>query len=111
MSIEEGFRDLKSHRYGLGLSYHRTHSAGRLQILLLVGHLAMTVIWLLGLVALAKGIHYRFQANTVLYKRVLSVIFMGLAMVREQCIKLVEQDIEQAWITLRKSLQESLWQS
>jgi hypothetical protein len=110
MSIEEGFRDLKSHRHGLGLAYHRTHSAERLQMLLLVATLAMMVIWLLGMAAVLKDIHYQYQANSVRYKRVLSVVFIGLKMIREQRIQLTQQDMHKAWITLRQCLREPLWQ-
>jgi len=49
MQIEEGFRDVKSHRFGLSLSYHRTYSVERLQILLLIATLALMVLWLLGM--------------------------------------------------------------
>jgi hypothetical protein len=110
MSIEEGFRDLKSHRYGLGLTYHRTHSVDRLQVLLLIANLAMMVILLLGMAAVLKGIQYQFQANSVRYKRVLSVIFIGLKMIREQRNQLTERDIRKAWITLQQCLREPQWQ-
>lgn len=111
MSIEEGFRDLKSHRHGLGLSYHRTNSANRLQVLLLIANLAMVVIWLLGMAAVLKGIHYQYQANSVRYKRVLSVIFIGLKIILGQRNPLTEQDIHKAWMTLQQELGEPLWQS
>jgi len=111
MCIEEGFRDLKSHRHGLGLRYHRTHSAERMRVLLLIAQLAMMVIWLLGMAAVLKGIHYQYQANSVRYKRVLSIVFIGLRMVSEQRVILTVQDIHKSWTTLRQYLGEPLWQA
>ncbi len=100
MQIEEGFRDVKSHRFGLGLHYHRTHSAARLQILLLIANLALVVIWLLGCATILRQQHYQFQANSVRHKRVLSVIFIGLQMIHDTRINLSSQDINDAWDVL-----------
>lgn len=97
MGIEESFRDVKSHRFGLGLNYHRTTSAVRLQMLLLIAHLALLVIWLLGIATMNKGAHYQFQANSVRHKRVLSVIFIGLQMVNDNAVCLTNRDMAQAW--------------
>ena len=97
MQIEEGFRDVKSHRFGLGLNYHRTHSAIRLQSLLLIANLALMVIWLLGCATMLRQKHYQFQANSVHHKRVLSVIFIGLQMIHDTRINLSSQDINDAW--------------
>ncbi len=100
MQIEEGFRDVKSHRFGLGLNYHRTHSAARLQILLLIANLALIVIWLLGCATVLKQQHYQFQANSVRHKRVLSIIFIGLQMIHDTRIHLSSDDINAAWDVL-----------
>ncbi len=43
MSIEETLRDFKSHRYGYVLEYTGSRSAKRLQVLLLIGALAIMV--------------------------------------------------------------------
>ena len=44
MQIEEAFRDLKSERYGLGLSASQTRVDHRLAVLLLIGALALLVL-------------------------------------------------------------------
>ena len=49
MQVGEGFRDVKRHRFGLSLVYHRTYSVERLQVLLLIATLALMVLWLLGM--------------------------------------------------------------
>lgn len=97
MQIEESFRDIKSHRFGLSLNYHRTTSAARLQVLLLIAHLALIVIWLLGQATILKQQHYQFQANSIKHKAVLSVIFIGMQMVSHSRIQLCCEDINQAW--------------
>ena len=78
MSIEEGFRDMKSHQFGLGLTYHRYASVERLQVLVFIASLALLVLWLVGTATIAQGAHYQFQANSVRHKRILSVLFVGL---------------------------------
>jgi hypothetical protein len=45
MQIEEAFRDLKSNRFGLSLEYSGTCELECLQILLLIGSLALIVLW------------------------------------------------------------------
>jgi hypothetical protein len=50
MQIEEAFRDLKSHRYGLGLEDSLSRLAPRLSVLLLLNALANFAAWLLACV-------------------------------------------------------------
>lgn len=103
MQVQEGFRDLKSHRFGLALNYHRTESAARLQVLLLIATLALMVLWLLGWAATIKQQYYQFQANSVRHKRVLSAIFIGLRMINDTHIQLSTGDIDAAWMKLYES--------
>lgn len=77
MQIEQSFRDTKDIRHSCGLNLHRTRSAERLNILLLIASLALFVLWLIGRTAEAKNLHYRFQANTYRDRRVLSFVFLG----------------------------------
>ena len=77
MQIEETFRDVKSHRWGLGLRYCRSRSAKRLQVLLLIAALATLALWLVGLAARGLGLSGRFQANTERRRAVLSDVFVG----------------------------------
>jgi hypothetical protein len=111
MQVEESFRDIKSHRFGLGLNYHRTNSADRLQMLLLIANLACIVLWLIGLATVHRGRHYQFQANSVCHKRVLSLMFIGLQMIHDTRIQLTQDDINVAWIQLIELLHEQQGQS
>jgi hypothetical protein len=78
MQIEEAFRDLKSQRFGLGLQDHRSRDRDRLAVLLLIGALALLLLWLIGSAARTRGLDRHYQANSVRHKAVLSVIFLGL---------------------------------
>ena len=55
MQIEESFRDLKSHRYGMGFEDSQTRDGRRLSVLLLLNMLAGFAAWLLSL-ALKLGV-------------------------------------------------------
>lgn len=109
MQIEEGFRDVKSPRFGLSLSYHRTYSIERLQVLLLIATLALMVLWLLGTAVILLKQHYQFQANSVRHKKVLSIIFIGLQMMTETRIRLSHKDISAAWEQLLIIQQRQWW--
>lgn len=77
MQIEEGFRDLKSARYGLGLERSLSRRPERLANLLLIAALALLACWLIGLDTIARTEHYRLQANSSRRRAVLSVITIG----------------------------------
>ena len=82
MQIEEAFRDIKCERYGLGLSTSLTKGAKRLEILLLLGALALWALWLTGASAIKQKDHYRYQSNTQRQRRVLSTIFLGMQIMK-----------------------------
>ena len=77
MQIEEGFRDLKSTRYGLGFEQMQTKSHKRILVLLLIAMIASIIAWLVGLVGEREGLHLEFQANSTKKKRVLSFFYLG----------------------------------
>jgi len=109
MQIEEGFRDVKSHRFGLSMTYHHTTSVERLKILLLIAALALMVLWILGTAVTLLEKHYQFQANTVRHKKVLSIIFIGLQMMNQTRIRLSSHDISTAWEQLIILQQRQWW--
>lgn len=81
MRIEHEFRDTKNTRWGIGLENSQTKNIDRLQILLLIGYLALFGLWLIGLAAEQQKIHYAYQANTIRNRRVLSLVYLGLQIV------------------------------
>ena len=64
MQIEENFRDSKSMQSGMGLEVNQSRSAPRLHALLLIGTLAAFLLWHIGQLAEAEGLHLRFKATT-----------------------------------------------
>lgn len=81
MQIEEGFRDTKSQRYGLGLDHSRSRDPDRLRVLLLIAALALFLAWLVGEAAKARNLHWDYQSNTCRHRAVLSVITIGLELI------------------------------
>lgn len=106
MKIEHEFRDTKNSEWGLGLEYSRTKNIERLQILLLIGYLAIFLLWMVGLAAEGKKLHYHYQANTVRRYRVLSLVFLGLQILLHDPGSINKFDIIKAFNTVRKSLYE-----
>ncbi len=78
MRIEEGFRDMKSKLYGIGLKFSRTKSAKRFDILLLIASLTHLTMYLLGRSVEQEGLARSFQTNSIRCRRVLSHVFVGL---------------------------------
>jgi len=76
MQIEENFRDSKSADLGMGLQISQSRSALRLHALLLVGTLAAFLLWHIGQLAEAEGLHRRFKATTRI-ARELSIITLA----------------------------------
>jgi hypothetical protein len=64
MQIEENFRDSKSSPLGMGLEVSQSRSAPRLHALLLIATLATFLLWHIGQLAEAEGLHLRFKATT-----------------------------------------------
>jgi len=77
MQIEEGFRDMKSTRFGLGFEQNNSVKQTQLTILALLTTLALVVAILLGMTLVIANKHRRFQANTET-KQVLSFHSLGL---------------------------------
>ena len=76
MHIEECFRDNKSLRFGMGQELGRSRSALRLHALLLIATLASFLMWHIGQLAEAEGLHRHFKATTR-QKRELSLISLA----------------------------------
>jgi hypothetical protein len=95
MQIEEGFRDLKSSRYGFGFENAHSKQVKRVEILLLIAMLASFIAWLTGWVAEKNELHYQFQSNTIKARRVLSLFFLGCQVIKRK-IKITVSMLEAA---------------
>jgi hypothetical protein len=97
MQIEETFRDLKSPRWGYGLTYSGSNSVMRLSNLLLLTTLATLVTCVTGLAARAANLARKFQANTEKQRHVLSVFSLGRRLLSRAWKLLSLSDIRNAW--------------
>jgi hypothetical protein len=89
MQIEENFRDSKSIALGMGLEFSQSRSAPRLHALLLIGTLAAFLLWHIGQLAEAEGLHLRFKA-TNRDARELSIITLAKLLCSEASLPLTE---------------------
>lgn len=77
MQIEQNFRDEKSERFGFGLRASYSRSAGRMLVMSLLATLRTIVLWLIGYHAENKGLHLRYQANSLKSRRVISYLTLA----------------------------------
>ncbi|EAS3780412.1 IS4 family transposase [Salmonella enterica subsp. diarizonae] len=82
MQIEQNFRDEKNPRWGLGLREGMSQSVERIEVLCLIGVLASIIMWLSGYALENKGIHLKYQANTISGRRVLSFLALAKNVIR-----------------------------
>lgn len=77
MTIEESFRDTKNLRWGQGLQTTRSRSSARLQILLLIAHLASFVQRLIGEDAKARQLELQFSPTNRTSRAQISVLVLA----------------------------------
>lgn len=77
MQIEQNFRDEKSERFGFGLRACYSRTAGRMLVLSLLATLSTIVLWLIGYHAESKGLHLRYQANSLKSRQVISYLTLA----------------------------------
>ncbi|EBR1502186.1 IS4 family transposase [Salmonella enterica] len=83
IQIEQHFRDEKSERFGFGLRASYSRSAGRVLALSLLTTLSTIVLWLVGYHAENKGLHLRYQANSVRIWRVITYLTLAENVLRQ----------------------------
>jgi hypothetical protein len=77
MTIEESFRDTKNLRWGQGLKTTRSRSSARLQILLLIAHLASFVQRLIGEDDKARQLELQFSPTNRTSRAQISVLVLA----------------------------------
>ena len=108
MQIEESFRDIKSHQFGLSARYIRTISIYRWSIAMLLAAIVQVTLWLIGVIGHHQGMQSYFQANTVRDKKVFSYFYLGQLIVEhdklddvmkksENLLAEVEQELLRDW--------------
>jgi hypothetical protein len=77
MQIEEGFRDLKSTKYGFGFEHVNTNHVYRLNVFFLIAMLASFLAWVIGWLSEKAGLQSQYQANSIKSMRILSLFYLG----------------------------------
>jgi hypothetical protein len=104
MQIEEGFRDMKSPRFGQGMGFHKSKKTKRLANLVLLTTLANWVNYLCGTIAIMTNQHRRYQANSSKKRRVLSIVFIGRRVLKDSSFKILKRHLTDALKYVPKSL-------
>jgi hypothetical protein len=108
MQIEESFRDLKSHRFGLGARYARTECVCRWGVKMLLAAIVQIIYWIVGIIAHSQNYQEHFQANTVKDKKIFSYFYLGKLMFehnkvenldikRDDIPKIIQMELARAW--------------
>lgn len=87
MQIEESFRDVKSHQFGLGGRDIRTRCLFRWGVKMLLAAIAQIMLWIIGIIGHSQGFQRKFQANTVKDKKVFSYFYLGKLIVEHNKLK------------------------
>jgi hypothetical protein len=87
MQIEESFRDMKSHQYGLGGRLIRTNNVERWGVKMLLAAIVQIVNWVIGIIGHQQGMQKYFQANTVKDKKVFSNFTLGKLIIEHDKLK------------------------
>lgn len=93
MQIEEGFRDLKSSRFGFCFEQSKTYKSARMEVLLLIAMLAALAALIIGKAGEQKNLQYGFQANTERKVTQLSLFFLGSQIIKNNKIKFTQQEL------------------
>ena len=89
MQIEESFRDLKSHQFGLKARYIRSMNVHRWGVLMLLAAIVQIVYWVLGRVGHAQNLQRYFQSNTIKNRKVFSDFTLGKLLFEHEKIDLI----------------------
>lgn len=108
MQIEEGFRDIKNSRLGLSFEEAQTYKPERLEILLLIGMLAVLALHILGKVGEQRRMQFDFQANTTKNRTVLSLFFLGGQMIKQEDQEFTNQELLMALVLLSSKISPGL---
>lgn len=108
MEIEEGFRDLKSSKFGF--SFEKAHSTKirRIQILLMIAMLAAFIAFFTGVITEKNKWHYQFQANTYKHKRVISLFYLGCRVIKKKII-IGWKELLNLFIEMQNSINSVTW--
>jgi len=79
----------------------------RLNILLLIAALATLCLWWIGLYAQQQGWHRHFQANKIKDRKVLSIPFLALQVLRRDDYPIVLYEIESIMLAFNNLIKQA----
>jgi hypothetical protein len=108
MQIEQSFRDLKSHQFGLSARYIRTRCIYRWGVKMLLASIVQVMFWIIGVIGHSQNFQKIFQANTVKDRKVFSYFYLGQLIVEHNKLKdliidyenlptILEQELAKKW--------------
>jgi len=108
MQIEESFRDLKSHQFGLCGRYIRTKCIHRWGVKMLLGAIVQITYWVIGVIGHSQDMQRKYQANTVRDKKVFSYFTLGRLIIEhdglkhlkfhdEQLAQIIQNELSRKW--------------
>lgn len=108
MQIEESFRDMKSHRFGLCGRYISTTCVHRWGVKMLLASIVQIIFWIVGVIGHSQNFQKVFQANTVKDRKVFSYFYLGQLIIEydkfndlnidyENLPKIIEQELARNW--------------
>lgn len=108
MQIEESFRDMKSHRFGLCGRYISTTCVYRWGVKMLLASIVQIVFWIIGVIGHSQNFQKVFQANTVKDRKVFSYFYLGQLIVEHDKLNelvfdyknlptIIEQELAREW--------------
>jgi hypothetical protein len=107
MRIEQSFRDIKNERLGFGLTASRSRSGKRLEILLLIGHLAGWLMRLIGECAQQCQMQLQFQSVAHLDHKEISVLTLARRVIDAGAPWLKRLRPKDSFILLRQQAREA----
>ena len=108
MQIEESFRDVKSHQFGLSGRYVRTHSVHRWAVKMFLAAIVQITYWVIGVIAHSQNKQQYFQSNTVKSRKIFSYFTLGRLMIEHNQLRslapdnrtleiIIDQEINRVW--------------
>jgi Transposase DDE domain len=101
MQIEEGFRDSKSQRYGLGVAKANRIGQQRRTNLLLIAALAAFLLWCIGVAGKNQPIAKQVRVNSSSKRDPYSAVFLARLLLRQPTFRLKHGQIWQSLTTVK----------
>lgn len=92
MQIEESFRDIKSHQFGLSGRYIRTICIHRWGVKMLLAAIAQITCWVIGVIGHSQGLQKRYQSNTIKNRKVFSYFTLGQLIINHDGLQYINYD-------------------